>query len=337
MRFSGVHYNIKGDLKRVAEAKQVAADTSGNEESALENVRSEFSTLIHECFHNIDYLYQTGDRDYDKTYREIYRDSLSTDHPIKWKDVDKYLYFSSAYKDGLFEKTIRDEVQEHVDRYWKPRKKAVKSFLKDMTVENVDKMYDVGLFSHCDWKVKLSDERAQSFRDTLKVYVSHIDDPTTEWWVDPKGAGFSGNYEHLISTPERRREQIHMIVTGKYPGTNRKSYTKDELWVQYGASKSAAYDAISSEIRQIPIRDRAGLSDIFEGATRCRVKGGCGHGITYWEENPGAVSHEACANMGDAMITSAHTNSLKQLEKYFPRSVQVFRDMLGEMVGGTHG
>lgn len=85
------------------------------------------------------------------------------------------------------------------------------------------------------------------------------------------------------------------------------------------------------------------VSDMFEGATKGKFSGPSGHGKEYWtgkkmklfyDSDPiviGAhsVATETFAEMFDATVTNPE--SLKEIKHYFPKSYEVFKEMLGEM------
>lgn len=66
------------------------------------------------------------------------------------------------------------------------------------------------------------------------------------------------------------------------------------------------------------------ISDIFEGATKGKVIGTGGHSKNYWTTRSVAV--EAFAEMFSA--TTTNPQSLGNIKKYFPKSYDVFNEML---------
>jgi hypothetical protein len=89
--------------------------------------------------------------------------------------------------------------------------------------------------------------------------------------------------------------------------------------------KAYAYKALEKEIKAIPLKDRANLSDIIEGASKAKVQGGFGHGAKYWK-NAENLPCEAFAEMMDSTISNPA--QLEQIKKYFPESYEVFKEML---------
>ncbi|AUO15633.1 minor capsid protein [Clostridium taeniosporum] len=94
--------------------------------------------------------------------------------------------------------------------------------------------------------------------------------------------------------------------------------------------KARAYDALSKEIRELEAKDRADISDMFEGATGAKVRGGFGHGKSYWKERDNGK--EAFAEMFQA--TMCNPGSLESIKKYFPKSYKVFEEILDEINKG---
>jgi hypothetical protein len=70
-------------------------------------------------------------------------------------------------------------------------------------------------------------------------------------------------------------------------------------------------------------------NDPWEGCTRGRATDHFGHGVGYWRDY--SVGTEAFAEMGKATIT--HPASLAQIQRYFPKSYEIFKEMLVEIGG----
>lgn len=95
--------------------------------------------------------------------------------------------------------------------------------------------------------------------------------------------------------------------------------------------KYHAYDEFSKELRSLSKKERADLSDIVDGVTKGKSHGGFGHGAEYWRDRPNGVGSEAFAKMFDATINNQ--DSRKILEKYLPKSVKIFDEMIKEIGG----
>ena len=109
-------------------------------------------------------------------------------------------------------------------------------------------------------------------------------------------------------------------------------YIENSAWIDGIAAHSRifAYKSIENEIRSIPLRDRANLSDILEGATHEKVKCGVGHGkengISYWDENNINLASEAFAEMFDS--TFANQKSLEVIKNICLNPTQFLKKCL---------
>lgn len=112
---------------------------------------------------------------------------------------------------------------------------------------------------------------------------------------------------------------------------------KHELWDYFmnsamKYSKSFAYSTFQAEIRKIPRSARGDISDIVEGATKGKVKGGFGHGNSYWKDDGENLALEAFAEMTDATLTNPE--NLEQIKKYVPKSYEIYLQMVEVIVKG---
>jgi hypothetical protein len=89
-------------------------------------------------------------------------------------------------------------------------------------------------------------------------------------------------------------------------------------------SISSARSMIELELLRMPSRIGGDVSDIFGGATMLKIKGVAGHPIDYWKTTD--VSVEAFAEMFSATV--ANPQSVVQIQKYFPKSYDIFLQML---------
>ena len=94
--------------------------------------------------------------------------------------------------------------------------------------------------------------------------------------------------------------------------------------------KADAYDFIEKEITSMEHRQKADVSDIWEGATNGKVSDGWGHGKKYWKADSYNLTREAFAEMFCAVINKPE--SLLQIKRYFPESYKVFEEMIEEFV-----
>lgn len=93
--------------------------------------------------------------------------------------------------------------------------------------------------------------------------------------------------------------------------------------------------AMGNELRRTgPFKETGDVSDMFGGATKGAIVGTGGHGKSYWKgrsfygmKMPGtSVATEAFAEMFSASI--ANSKSLANIKKYFPKSYDVFIEMM---------
>lgn len=87
-----------------------------------------------------------------------------------------------------------------------------------------------------------------------------------------------------------------------------------------------AYDAISRELLKIPVIERREISDIWHGATKKKVNGGYGHSDKGYWDDPSSLPSEAMAHMFCATIQNPE--SLSNIQKYFPKSYDIFLEMM---------
>jgi len=95
--------------------------------------------------------------------------------------------------------------------------------------------------------------------------------------------------------------------------------------------KVFAYEELQRQIREIPRNARGDISDIIEGATNGKVKGGFGHGNSYWKDSTN-LALEAFAEMTDATLTNPE--NLKYIKKYVPKAYEVYLEMVQELLKG---
>lgn len=143
-------------------------------------------------------------------------------------------------------------------------------------------------------------------------------------WVDEKAA---------ILKPLFKAEDwpalvdLGVITPGEYEyflENGRWSY-----WVNGGKppkyKKAYAYKLVEKEITSYPLSARGDLSDIVEGATRAKVRGGIGHGVSYWSDSE-ALATEAFAEFTDS--TLANPESLELLHKHLPNATKVYQEIV---------
>lgn len=205
---------------------------------------------------------------------------------------------------------------------------------------------------------KAVSEKGSSYQTPYQVAVhesGHAIDYLSRKVGSGQGFFFSSTYQNgafpatikdevskWISAVDKKMKAAFKDHKTDYDWLHSNGYISDwnyDFWKRTGTwlggepsySKSIAYNAVQTEIRGISLIDRGNLSDIIEGATKGRIKGGVGHGDSYWKGARGTenLATEAFAEMLDATI--ANPGSLEQIKKYLPESYKVFQDMLAEL------
>lgn len=91
-----------------------------------------------------------------------------------------------------------------------------------------------------------------------------------------------------------------------------------------GIKKSEAYLVMSSKLREMSVLESGDISDIFSGCTKNKSTGFMNHRTAYWSSIN--VGVEAFAEMFDASVNNSE--SLKRIKEYFPKSYDIFLEML---------
>lgn len=93
--------------------------------------------------------------------------------------------------------------------------------------------------------------------------------------------------------------------------------------------KHRAYRKIREELMELHYYD-SDVADIWEGITKSKVTGKMGHGKSYWLKDPNRVNKEAFAEMFGTSIS--RPESLETIKKYFPKSHEIFDEMLDDIL-----
>ena len=89
--------------------------------------------------------------------------------------------------------------------------------------------------------------------------------------------------------------------------------------------KQASRELVNEAMGKYRMRDRSDISDMFEGAgIGISYPLGSGHGLEYWHSR--GNSKEIFAEIVSA--EAAHPGSLKAIKEYFPKTYQVYQDMV---------
>lgn len=100
--------------------------------------------------------------------------------------------------------------------------------------------------------------------------------------------------------------------------------------IKYGKEHNLkTYDkvdrAISNDLQDI--RRHSAVSDLLDGLTKGNIRGCAGHSIDYWD-NQENITSEAFAHMFEAQFDEVH---YKEMQKYFPKSLEYFEKKLKEV------
>ncbi len=88
-----------------------------------------------------------------------------------------------------------------------------------------------------------------------------------------------------------------------------------------------AHLALKEELKGLPIYACGDVSDIFCGVTKAKVWARTGHEVKYWDKH--RAGEEAFAEMLSATVTNPL--SLETIKLYFPKSYDIFLEMLKAM------
>lgn len=159
------------------------------------------------------------------------------------------------------------------------------------------------------------------------------------------GWGVSSAYQDGIFQKTLKEEIMDRInAIDKRMKADYKAHKDDYDWLQKNGyinswtgqiskySKSKAYYEFEKEIRSISRSARGDISDIVEGATKGKVKGGFGHGNSYWKDEEN-LALEAFAEMTDA--TLVNPENLEQIKKYVPKSYEIYLEIVDLIVKGS--
>lgn len=210
------------------------------------------------------------------------------------------MYASTKFKGNAFGRTLKAEATAYVD--------AAHARIKAEAAARLDALDLRGLRDDR----MLSDATFQALRHKARLYQR-----VTSPGFDADGWGMTA--EEVAAAKGYKKE----IVAAAKKDPQYKEATK----------KQRAYDEASREIRGMTDAQKADLSDIFEGATGARVKGGWGHGKSYWDKGNGALAREAFAEFYSAHISNPE--GLAVLRRYLPKSAAIFEDIIDAIEKGA--
>ena len=197
-------------------------------------------------------------------------------------------------------------------------------------------------------KSSLKSEYQKPYQTIFHEFGHNID-----WLVNEKKSEFSTDYQDGIFEKTIRKEFADKLA--KYRGDMKehfKVYEKDfdKLYELNYITKNQAeylketngkisdfltYDTlvkkVSRDIIKMGTEKNPCLSDILEGVSDGRIKGGFGHGgAAYWKRR-GNLSRETFAHMFETSITK-NTEQLEAIKSFFPESYEIYKQMVKEMI-----
>lgn len=209
-------------------------------------------------------------------------------------------YASIRYKGNLFGKTLKDEATAYVDATH-ARIKAQASARLDAL--DLDGLYNDGMLSVATYN--LVQMKAIEYKR-----VTSPDFDAAEYGYTAGDVKQVKGYKKEIAAAVKKDPQYKAAI-----------------------AKRRAYAEVSKEIDAMTDAQKADLSDIFGGATGNKVNGGWGHRAAYWDGQNMALAKEAFAEFYSAHISNPE--SLAVLRQYFPKSAQVFEDIIDAIGKGT--
>ena len=170
--------------------------------------------------------------------------------------------------------------------------------------------------SKLGFKLNLADDRADNYRGTFHE-IGHLLDQ----FMGFKSVAYK---DGLFNATLRAEAEDYIRLT-----TAKLEFRRGTTEI----TSDMVYDVISRELRLIITDNRHEISDIWHGATTGKVNGGFGHynPPDYWTKDGGInLPKEAFAHMFRASIQSPE--SLAVIKKYFPKSCNVFEDIIADFV-----
>ena len=122
---------------------------------------------------------------------------------------------------------------------------------------------------------------------------------------------------------------LDAFLSGKISADDVMATVSDRSAFQYTCRK------VADEIAALPSEERASVSDLFGGATNNQAVDGYGHDDHYWDYEGRALAQEAFAEMFAGHISSPR--SWAAMQRYLPRSCNLFDEMLSELADDWRG
>ena len=218
----------------------------------------------------------------------------------------RFRYVSYDYKDNLFGKTIKAEVDEYAKAKQKEMLRRETERANALPFEEVADVRDL-------------------YRRNVVTYAQY-----------KRHAPILLEYDMVRGlTREQARDEYGM--TAKEYDSITKAGQKSEKAIRSAIARRASrmelvYDEMGREITRDGLDTQLALGDIVEGATKGRAQDTYGHGKSYWKGDD-KLSHEAFAEFHSAeCIYAERPEILDKMIERFPRSYAVYQEMVAEMI-----
>ena len=151
---------------------------------------------------------------------------------------------------------------------------------------------------------------------TLFHELGHLIDCTSQAYANATSIKFNGG--KFKDTLEKEAAQAIDKARKNLEQGSKKKVSDEEV-----------LETLTDKLYDIPKYNRFEVSDIFHGATNTKINAGIGHFEEgYW--NKVTIPLEAFAHFMSASIMNPE--ALAELDKYFPKSHNLFKKMLKEIV-----
>lgn len=249
---------------------------------------------------------------------------------------------SVKYKNGIFDETVKQEINNFIDNEYKKEKEKVlataeKNWKEWENIYKEETQRDFETFSY-----SIENEGQYKF-----AKISNIDKLVNNQFLSEKG---------LVLFEEGGDEKIRYIAThhshtvyaatenddgtvavdlgypiGNYDAKTGKitpiSYTKKDFQKFDKKYKDRVDNAISDMLKSEGFEN---VSDIFSGVTKCKIQGRWGHRESYWRKDKDNCVIEAKAQIEALLLTKSDRakKEIDWLQKNCPETLKIFNEMI---------
>lgn len=157
-----------------------------------------------------------------------------------------------------------------------------------------------------------------------------------------KGLGKWGNFsQHFYSEKydmtweEVIQKEVNTLINTRNSDFRKRYNSGEEFTMSNGTKiggtwkKAYTYKLLEKEFREMGILETSGVSDIFSGVTKNRLRIYWGHRTSYWKDHGNVVAFEAFANLFGAIMTSYEV--YQHSKDILPQTVEVFEELLAHI------